>query len=170
MQDIPLEYFATAAHLLAAQPSTDPARIITMGYSRVSEAALLLAENYPRLIHGAWTYRRKPISQSTIRLDHLSGPLLSIAGADDTLWASPAYAKQIAAQLNDNHDRYPHQSLIYPGAGHGVGTFPYLATATSLFNRTTGRNANLGGSRAADAAARERGWPRVLSLLADARH
>ncbi|MFJ3338178.1 acyl-CoA thioesterase/bile acid-CoA:amino acid N-acyltransferase family protein [Streptomyces sp. NPDC086766] len=187
LRDIPLEYFATAAHLLAAQPSSDPAHIIAMGYSRGSEAALLLAEHYPQLVHGAvvyspsstvfpgfpeggdaWTYQGRPIPQSTIPLDHLSGPVLSIAGADDALWASPAFARQIAAQLDDNHDRHPHQSLIYPGAGHGVGTFPYLARAVSLTNPTTGRNMNLGGSRAADAAAREQGWPRVLSFLANA--
>ncbi|MGW1913176.1 acyl-CoA thioesterase/BAAT N-terminal domain-containing protein [Streptomyces sp. NPDC002076] len=186
LQDIPLEYFATAAHLLASQPSTDPAHIIAMGYSRGTEAALLLAETYPHLVHGAvvyspsstvvsgipdgnaWTYQGKPIFQSTIPLDHLSGPLLSIAGADDALWASPAFAKAIAAQLNDNHDHHPHQTLIYPGAGHQVGTFPYLATGITAVDPRTGRALNLGGSRAADAAAQEQGWPKVLALLASA--
>ncbi|MGW3171555.1 acyl-CoA thioesterase/BAAT N-terminal domain-containing protein [Streptomyces sp. NPDC001153] len=189
LRDIPLEYFAAAARLLAAQPATDPAHLVAMGYSRGSEAALLLTEDYSRLVHGvvvyspsslvgpgfpaggdAWTYRGRPISQGLIPLDHLSGPLLAIAGADDALWPSPSFTGQIAAQLKDDHDRHPHQTLIYPGAGHGVGTFPYLAEGISFVNPTSGATTPLGGSRPADAAARERGWPKVLALLADARH
>ncbi|MGC0344319.1 dienelactone hydrolase [Streptomyces sp. SLBN-8D4] len=189
LHDIPLEYFATAARLLAAQPSTDPAHIIAIGYSRGSEAALLLAEDYPQLVHGtvvyspssrvipgfphggnAWTYQGQPVPQNLISLDHLSGPLLSIAGDDDALWASPASARQIAAQLDAIHDRYPHQTLIYPGAGHGVGTFPYLPRAISVINPTTGQKTELGGTRASDAAARQKGWPHVLSFLANTPH
>jgi dienelactone hydrolase len=116
LRDVPLEYFATAARLLAAQPEVDPAHIIAMGYSRGSEPAQLLAEDYPRLIHGvvvyspssvvnqgfggdAWTKDGKPIPQGSIPPDHLSGPLLAIAGADDALWPSPTYVNGIIGDL-----------------------------------------------------------------------
>ncbi|GAA0664230.1 hypothetical protein GCM10010193_14450 [Kitasatospora atroaurantiaca] len=56
LQNIPLEYFATAARVLAAQPGADPAHVIALGYSRGSEAALLLGEDYPDLIHGVVVY------------------------------------------------------------------------------------------------------------------
>ncbi len=46
---IPLEYFARALGWLARQPGVDPSRILTLGVSRGSEAALLLGVHYPRL-------------------------------------------------------------------------------------------------------------------------
>ncbi|MGW2742844.1 acyl-CoA thioesterase/BAAT N-terminal domain-containing protein [Streptomyces sp. NPDC001450] len=178
LNNVPLEYFATAARLLAAQPDADPARIISMGYSRGSEPALLLAEDYPDLIHGvvvyspssnvnpgipgsgnAWTKDGKPIPLGGIPLDHLSGPLLAIAGADDALWPSPTYVKAITDEVHADHDRHPYQALVYPNAGHGVGTFPFLA-------EDTGITESLGGSRTGNAVAKEQGWPKVLALLA----
>ncbi|MFJ9871036.1 acyl-CoA thioesterase/BAAT N-terminal domain-containing protein [Streptomyces sp. NPDC101165] len=177
LRNVPLEYFATAARLLAAQPEVDPAHIIAMGYSRGSEPALLLAEDYPRLIHGvvvyapssnvnqgfgggnAWTKQGHPIPQGSIPLDHLSGPLLAIAGADDALWPSSTYVKAIIGDLNAIQDRYPYQALVYPGAGHGVGIFPFLAEGTVA--------PTMGGNRVGNAVAKERGWPKVLALLAD---
>lgn len=52
LKDVPLEYVARGARLLAAQPSVDPARVIALGVSRGSEAALLTAATYPDLVHG----------------------------------------------------------------------------------------------------------------------
>lgn len=52
LERIRLEYFATAARLLARQSGADPRRIVLWGTSRGSEAALLTAAHYPDLIHG----------------------------------------------------------------------------------------------------------------------
>lgn len=179
LRNVPLEYFATAARLLAAQPGADSSHIIAVGYSRGSEPALLLAENYPHLIHGvvvyspssnvnqgfgganAWTKDGHPIPQGSISLDHVSGPLLAIAGEDDALWPSPTYVKAITGELYAAQDRYPYQALIYAGAGHGVGTFPFLAEGAV--------DPSLGGNRVGNAVAKEQGWPKVLALLADIR-
>lgn len=49
---IPLEYFQGALQWLAAQPDIDPAHIVVMGGSRGGEAALLLAVEFPTLVHG----------------------------------------------------------------------------------------------------------------------
>ncbi|MEV5748098.1 acyl-CoA thioesterase/bile acid-CoA:amino acid N-acyltransferase family protein [Actinoallomurus sp. NPDC052308] len=187
LQNIPLEYFARAARLLAAQPQVDPAHVVARGYSRGTEAALLLGQLYPRLIHGvivyapsnrvnpglgtngeevnAWTWHGRPVPQDVIPLDHLDGPLLAIAGTQDRLWDSRTWALQIMTELDHDHDRFPHQALIYPGAGHGVGTFPYLATGIRG-PTATGALLEHGGTRAGDAAAREQGWPRTLAFLA----
>ncbi|MCX5214560.1 acyl-CoA thioesterase/BAAT N-terminal domain-containing protein [Kitasatospora sp. NBC_00240] len=186
LHDIPLEYFATAARLLAAQPGTDPAHVVAMGYSRGSEAALLLGENYPALIHGAvvyspsaqvnpglpgggnaWTKDSRPIAQETIPLGQVSGPVLALAGADDLLWPSPMWTRQINQELAAANDSRPHEELIYPNAGHGVGTFPYLPAGTRTVNPTSGRLDDLGGTRAGNAAAQSAGWPKVLALLAE---
>ena len=47
LQDIPLEYFATAVEWLKAQPGVDGRRIGLMGTSRGGELALLLGATYP---------------------------------------------------------------------------------------------------------------------------
>jgi dienelactone hydrolase len=186
LRDIPLEYFATAARVLAGQPGVDPAHLIVMGYSRGTEAALLLAQDFPTLVHGAvlyapsavvhfgfpdissnaWTLAGAPVPQIMIPVDHVSGPVLAVAGADDALWPSATAASLIMRNLDDVHDRYPHQALVYPHAGHGVGTFPYAAQGTSLVHPVTGTLTRLGGTRSGSATAQAQGWPKVLALLA----
>lgn len=47
LQNIPLEYFATAVDWLKSQPLVDPARIGVLGTSRGGELALLLGATYP---------------------------------------------------------------------------------------------------------------------------
>lgn len=47
LQNIPLEYFATAVDWLKSQPSVDPGRIGVLGTSRGGELALLLGATYP---------------------------------------------------------------------------------------------------------------------------
>ncbi|MCO5968693.1 acyl-CoA thioesterase/BAAT N-terminal domain-containing protein [Actinoallomurus soli] len=188
LTDIPLEYFARAARSLAAQPGVDPAHVVTSGYSRGTEAALLLGQFYPDLIHGvivyspsnrvnpgigahgtggnAWTWHGRPIPQDTIPLDHIDGPVLAIAGDRDAVWASAVSARQIVTELDREHNRIPHQALVYPGAGHQVGTFPYLPTGVRFWNATAGEFIENGGTRAADAVAQAEGWPKTLAFLA----
>ncbi|GAA2127046.1 alpha/beta hydrolase family protein [Actinomadura napierensis] len=180
LHDIPLEYFARAARLLAAQPGVDPDHVAVQGCSRGTEAALLLAQHYPDVVHGvvvylpsatvnpgfpdmrvnAWTDNGRPVAAWTIPLDHLSGPLLALAGAQDRIWSSAASAHLITTELD--RSRFPHHALIYPAAGHGVGTFPYLAAG--------GTASDEGGSEAGDALAKEQGWPKVLAFLANIAH
>ncbi|MFI0966430.1 acyl-CoA thioesterase/BAAT N-terminal domain-containing protein [Streptomyces sp. NPDC021080] len=186
LENIPLEYFASAARLLAAQPGVDARHILAMGYSRGSEAALLLADDYPDLIHGAvvhspsaqvnsgfpdygtfaWTKNGRPVHEGPIPLGHVSGPVLAVAGAGDLLWTSPRWARQIVRELDAAGSRYPHRALVYPDAGHGVGIFPYLPAGIRSVHPVTGRVTDLGGTRAGNAAAREAGWLEVLGLLA----
>jgi dienelactone hydrolase len=186
LADIPLEYFAAAARLLAEQPGVDPGHILAMGDSRGSEAALLLADEFPSLIHGAvlyapsavvnsafpvgagpaWTLAGRPVPLGPIPVAHISGPVMAIAGVDDMLWPSPTWATQINDELSQAHIRYPHRALIYPYAGHGVGGFPYLPTATRPPHPITGTVLDLGGTRPGDEAAQQAGWNAVLTLLA----
>ncbi|MFC7618884.1 acyl-CoA thioesterase/bile acid-CoA:amino acid N-acyltransferase family protein [Microlunatus sp. GCM10028923] len=52
LNEIPLETFEPALRWLRRQPGVDPDRIWTMGVSRGSEPAQLLAAQHPDLIHG----------------------------------------------------------------------------------------------------------------------
>ena len=188
LQGIPLEYFTAAAHLLAAQPQADPAHLIVYSGSRGSEAALLLAQDYPNLIHGAvvsapsaqvnpglvgdaWSIGGKPIADNgtAIALTHVSGPVLAVTGADDRLWPSPGWTRQIDQELTASHDPHPHQALIYPDAGHWAADVPYFPEGTHTV-ATDGHTEDLGGTRAGDAAAQEAYWPHVLAFLAALDH
>ena len=178
LESIPMEYFTAAGNILVRQPGVDPDHLLVMGYSMGSEAALLLADNFPRLFHGAvvyapnsvtdgapsdstlpaWTLGGTPVEPGPIPVDRISGPVLAIAGDEDALWGSAPSADAIDAELSAAGLRYPHQALLYPGAGHWVGTFPYEPATDQALS-------TLGGSRAGDVAAQRRGWAQVLALL-----
>lgn len=177
LKDIPLEYFARAARLLAAQPGVDPAHVVALGFSRGSEAALLLADRFPNLVHGAvvyspsavvngsfpdrvgdaWTQGGKPIPRNSIALDHIDGPLQAFAGAQDAVWKAYQWAPEIDDELTASHDPFPHQDVVYPDAGHEVGMFPYIPT---------GADAGGGGTRSGNEAAQVDSWARLLAFLA----
>lgn len=178
LENIPLEYFKTAGEILARSPGVDPAHVLVMGYSRGSEAALLLADNSPDLFHGAvvyspsalvnpaqndsagnaWLLAGQPVPQQPISVDHISGPVLAIAGVDDALWNSAPWAMQISDELDAAKNPYPHEALQYDDAGHGVGTFPYQPIGGTALIK-------LGGSQAGDVASQSASWAKVLSLL-----
>ncbi|MDG4796307.1 acyl-CoA thioesterase/bile acid-CoA:amino acid N-acyltransferase family protein [Micromonospora sp. WMMD1082] len=179
LHDIPLEYFATAAELLARHSGGEVAAV---GYSRGSEAALLLAQLYPELVRAvvvyapsnwvnpgypytgaaAWTWNGRPVPAGRIPVDRIDGPVLAISGADDQLWDAAAYGAELVLALGGP----PHRMLLYPDAGHGVGTVPYLPSET-VHQGPTGVQ-TYGGTRAGDAAARRDGWSQLLAFLAAA--
>jgi dienelactone hydrolase len=179
LDDIPLEYFETAEKILASQPQADPAHILAMGYSRGSEAALLLADDLPKLFHGAvvyspssevnvagdngaraaWSFGPRVIDPGPIDLSHISGPVLAFAGDQDNLWGSARSATSIDLELSYVHNRYRHQAFVYHDAGHGEGMQPYQPQGNTTI-------ANLGGTRAGNVAAQRDGWPKMLAMLA----
>ena len=171
LRDIPIEYFAAAARLLP-----QPVRVV--GYSRGTEAALLLSALYPNLVRGtvvyapadhvwpalpppgnAWTHGGQP--QTAIPFDRITGPVLAIAGTDDQLWPSGAAAGAVARATGG-------ESVLYVGAGHGVGTLPYLPAGTSIQHALLGELFHLGGSRPANETAHRESWARVLEFLGQA--
>jgi hypothetical protein len=80
-----------------------------------------------------------------------------LAGEQDQLWPSPAYAATITSTLNDHHDPYPHTEITFPAAGHEAGAaFPYDAASQD----------GLGGTPVADSAAETQAWNDILSFLA----
>jgi dienelactone hydrolase len=179
LKDIPLEYFKKAGEILLPSAGVDPEHVLVMGYSRGTEAALLLANDFPDLFHGAvlyspsalvnpastgpddaaWTLGGQPVGQFTIPVDHVAGPVYAIAGGSDALWTSADWAEQIVDELTTAHNRYPHQLLGYDDAGHGVGTFPYAPIGGTALIK-------LGGRAAGDMHSQRDSWTKVLALLA----
>lgn len=186
LREIPLEYFAAAAQWLSRQPEVDPAHIVALGTSFGSEPALLVADHFPRLVHGAvllapgasvtgsfphsggaaWTYQGKPLPvNDPIPVDGVSGPVLAVAGGSDLTWDSKQSAELIMLRLDEAHSAFPHEAVIVDAAGHGVGGAPYLPHGTKINHPIIGPY-DLGGSRPANEAALRRGWTKTLALLA----
>jgi pimeloyl-ACP methyl ester carboxylesterase len=183
LENIPLEYFAGAARLLARQPGADAGRLAVLGGSRGSEAALLLAAHHPRLVrdviaiapsdrvHGgfpdgafAWTRGGREIESGTaIPVERIRGTVLAVAGGEDRLWDSAGFARSIGERRGASG---PHRALIDPRAGHGVAGRPHTPTAIRFVHPVDGAVTELGGTRAADARARAAYWPGILRQLA----
>ncbi len=172
LRDVPLEYVATAAEVL--RRTSGSGTVAVAGYSRGSEAALLVSHHRPDLVRGtvlyapsdvvwpafpppgnAWTLAGEPVPAGPIPVDGVAGPVLTVSGGRDLEWDATAQAGRIVDALAAAG--VPHRFLDYPAAGHAVGIPPYLALSPNGGNVRT---------RAADAAARADGWPQVLELLA----
>lgn len=129
----------------------------------------------------AWTLAGKPVPgvasyeygdpsprsdpQAVIPVEDVRGPIFLVSGADDELWPSPRYAAAIIARLDAAHDPLPHQSLVYPGAGHGVAVaIPYGPAPQAVVSSQYGE-LYLGGSAPANARADADSWPKLLHFL-----
>jgi dienelactone hydrolase len=184
LRSIPLEYFASAARWLTRQPGVDPTHVVAIGGSRGTEAALLLNQNFPNLVHGAvldapsatvnpsypdngaasWTLHGRPLpADEPIPVDHVSGPVLAVAGTADLVWGSQFAATRIVQELDAAHNRFPHQALVLQGAGHRVSGAPYVPQGTTTVIPVPEQ---LGGSRPANEAALRQAWAKTLALLA----
>jgi dienelactone hydrolase len=171
LQNIPIEYFATAARLLPG-----PVRVV--GYSRGSEAAMLLSGLYPDLVAGAvlvspaasvhvgfpnggnaWTYHGA--AQTQIPFDAIAGPVLAFVGTDDQIWPSGSYVQTLQYRLGQRLD-----TLEVDGAGHEMLGVPYLSFDPAVTQPLTGEQLDLGGTRLGDEQARRQTWAALLHFLA----
>jgi dienelactone hydrolase len=130
LQNIPLEYFATAVEWLKSQPSVDATRIGVLGTSRGGELALLLGATYPsafRVVVGnvpssvvwpglgdnseapAWTLNGKPLASVRGR----------ITPADRTLSSRDRFLKRLqdpaAARAEIAVERIDAPVLMFSG-------------------------------------------------------
>lgn len=150
--------------------------VIAGSPSSVINSAVSLTHRVP-LTDPAWTLDGKPLPaaipygavppsnpDSIIPVQLIKGPVLLLVGADDLLWPSQQYAREIMARLDTYHDRYLHQELLAPGAGHLTGSaFPYEVGPTTY--STAAGVLDLGGTSFADSVAETSAWQDILALL-----
>ena len=157
-----------------------------MSASRGTEAALLVAQDLPQLLHGAvlyapasvvhessprpdgvaWTLRGQAVLKDLIPVDHIDGPVLAVAGSDDRLWESNFAAPLIVHELDQANRRFPHEALVVQGAGHSIGGAPYLPHGSKFVYPGQAEPFDTGGTHAANESALLQGWTKVLELLA----
>ena len=188
LQNVPLEYFETALRWLAARPSVDASRITVIGVSRGGEAALLVAANYPDLVHGvvacttashvlgafpppatgaAWTVNGRAILTGLLPVDKITAPTLIYGGGKDEIVDSGTATEELA-DFAHAHGRANVTGRIYPDAGHGVGCrIPNIPAPTEV-ETSAGTFVALGGTQTANSRAAATSWSERLKLIASA--
>lgn len=161
-----------AALLLAAYFPGLVQAVIAGSPSSVIHGAVGLTHPVPPT-DPAWTLHGKPLPIATrtvtspgaiIPVQKIKGPVLLLVGGEDQLWPSPFYAQQIMAGLSRSHDRYQHQDLVFPDAGHAAGgAFPYAANTVTV--STPAATLHLGGTPFANSVAETKAWHDVLTFL-----
>jgi len=162
-------HFPQLVHAVAAYA---PSSVVNSGISPTSvggPAWTLGGKPVPTIAPYEWE-DPSPASdpQAIIPVEDIQGPVLLVSGTNDHLWPSPRYAAAIMARLDAAHDRFPHQSLVYPGAGHGVAVAVPYGPAQLIHVPTQYGVLDLGGSAAANEHGMADSWPRLLRFLAAA--
>ncbi|MEU5978380.1 acyl-CoA thioesterase/bile acid-CoA:amino acid N-acyltransferase family protein [Streptomyces sp. NPDC047315] len=180
---IELDYFASAARLLHREAGAPGQRPTVVGTSRGSEAAQLLGQYHPDLVHHvvlfapsentnpgfpigrdpAWTKDGKAIEHTGIPLDRVRGTVLAVGGGKDGLWPAKDSAKRIAEQRGASGQQ--HRALTYDDAGHSFGMPPYRPTGLRFKHPVHGAAIDMGGTRVANEHARSDSWAQVLQVL-----
>jgi dienelactone hydrolase len=105
--------------------------------------------------------------RAAIEVERINGPILLISGDNDALWPSWVFSKLIVERLEARGFAHPVQHLLYEGAGHFIGPRYGPTTTYSGFHPVRKVTINYGGNPAANAAARNDSWPKVLAFLGE---
>jgi pimeloyl-ACP methyl ester carboxylesterase len=128
LSSIPLEYFARAITWFAQQDQVDPARIVVMGISRGSEAALLLGANYPRLVHGL-------VAAVPTDVVHCARPIAPAPTAIPSSWT--LHGKPIPCTNSDSAHPYDTPGSVIPVERTNGPVFAYCGEADSTWPSCT---------------------------------
>jgi dienelactone hydrolase len=130
---------------------------------------------YPDTSSPAWTLDGKPVptaaaadfgkpeptdTAAIVPVERIHGPVLTVCGQDDHVWASCPYAAAITARLTTHHTPYRHTALSYPDAGHDAGSLECCFSATPASLGSTG------GTIHGDQTAQRDAWAHLLTFLA----
>jgi dienelactone hydrolase len=188
LSHIPLEYFARALTWLSRQPGIDPTRLVMLGVSRGSEAALLMGVHYPRLVHAvigmvpsdvafcsfpgclgpAWTFRGRPVPYLNRAENPAANPAAIIPV--ERIRGPVLVACGEDDQSWDSCD-YSQAIMVRLNAHHDRYlhvryAYPGAGHYVGLFVADQPASAAADPSAAADEQARALLWPRLLTFLA----
>ena len=185
---IPLEYFARALTWLSRQPGIDPTRLVMLGVSRGSEAALLMGVHYPRLVHAvigmvpsdaaycsfpgclgpAWTFGGRPVPY----LNRAENPAANPAAVIPVeRIRGPVLVA--CGEYDETWDSCDYSQAIMARLNahrdrylHVRYAYPNAGHYVGLFVIDQPASAAADPSAAADEQARAALWPRLLAFLA----
>ncbi len=104
------------------------------------------------------------VGEAELPVDLVGGPVCLLAGADDHLWDSPAFARRIRDRLADVDYDYAVECRIYADAGHALAV-PYLPTQGREVAGRGRFKLAMGGLPAGYAAADRDAWRAILATL-----
>lgn len=99
---------------------------------------------------------------AAIPVERINGPVFLVGAGNDQVWPSADAVSTLSERLGD----HPHQSLVYPDAGHFLSLMtPYLPSPSSVGMPGTETVMHYGGTPQADADARTDAWTHLLAFL-----
>lgn len=102
---------------------------------------------------------RTAVNAATIAVEKINGPVMLISGTEDELWPSTRFAEMAIERLKAHDHSFPHEHLVYEGAGHLI-TLPGYEPEEGWARRV-----KLGGSYEANEHANTDSWHKVLGFL-----
>jgi dienelactone hydrolase len=99
-------------------------------------------------------------SKAIIPVERINGPVMLICGSRDSIWPSCRMAAAVVARLRAKRFQHAVAFLKYPHAGHAVFGPPIDPSSPDYADL-----GSLGGSAAANGAARQTAWPDSLAFL-----
>ncbi len=102
---------------------------------------------------------RTAVNAATIAVEKIKGPVMLISGTEDELWPSTRFAEMAIERLKAQGHPFPHEHLVYEGAGHLI-TLPGYEPEEGWARRV-----KLGGSSEANEHANTDSWRKVLGFL-----
>lgn len=104
------------------------------------------------------------VEAAAIPVEKIQGAVLLLSGEDDQIWPSTQMSQLAIQRLTRASHPFRYEHISFPGAGHLIapGSDPSLTEA----KHPTGVIIAFGGSKAANRAAQEQGWSKVVAFLA----
>jgi dienelactone hydrolase len=190
IHDIPLEYFALAIGWVRRQGGVDPKRTYMAGISRGAEATLLVASDFPGLLHGAvaaaptsvvnppqqgsrgeaWTLRGAPVPAIPSRDFGVPGPV----DAQEAVIPVQRFSGPLLLICGTDDEIWPSCGYADAIEAHRSGPSDDVVVKVSaaghgvaslvpyISEATTG---GLGGEPVADGRGRARSWTALLDFL-----
>ena len=66
------------------------------------------------------------VSQATIKVEKINGPILLLSGKDDKVWPSAIMANMIEQRIKENNFKYTFQNIQYDNSGHLISSHPEI--------------------------------------------
>lgn len=104
-------------------------------------------------------------ANAAIHVEHITSPLLTIAGGADNMWPSALYANQIQEKMSGRSD---FVNLYYSQAGHSFG-IPFIPCNVENYGLriSGGKWYSLGGTPQEDDLANRDSWEKVILFFED---
>ena len=68
--------------------------------------------------------KTESVTQATIRVEKINGPILLFSGKDDKVWPSSLMADMIEQRIKESNFKYSFQNIKYEKAGHLISSNP----------------------------------------------